>query len=346
LGHVASECHIHSENIRHRLSEPVELAAAQAGPEEDEEVQDDASPPSVSAQLGDLSTSASSASEPAQLAAGSSKARELAATVPHQAHVSVALSAVAAPRWVRVAVASALGASLILLLAGTFLVSFDFEISGIFIEFLFGHEVSRQYSLLIVGMAVTQGRSFSAGLMGLEVVFLLLAVVVPLVLLTLLLILWLTPMKLHSQEALLRVCYVMDGWSSLDVAVLVLVIANLEFGKLAEFLVYRGELAAPCHMIRDLTRSECVQMGLTSRPTMAFLLTAGFAMLVLPKVTMRLCAQAIFKEVRPGLPATGKEGGKKVEEEATADDGEEAARRHAPSSRPTAEQGQSLEVEV
>jgi len=166
------------------------------------------------------------------------------------------------------------------------------------IEFLFGHEISRRYSLLSVGLAVAEGRSSDLGLLGLEVVFLMLAVVVPLVLLAMLLILWLAPMKVQHQEMLLRICYILDTWSSLDVAVLVLVIANWEFSKFAEFLVYNGNLAAPCLMIKDLTRSECIHMDLTSRVTCAILVSAGFALLVLPKVTMRLCARALFAEVQ------------------------------------------------
>jgi len=275
LGHIASEYHAHAEKVRHRVSEPVELAAAQL---------DDPAPP---ASVSDES------SRPAPLSAA---AAQPAANALRRPQAPVALSAVAVPRWLRVAVASALGASVVLMLAGTFLVSFDFEVGGIFIEFLFGREVSRQYSLLSIGMAVTDGRMDNVGLLGLEAVFLILAVVMPLVLLTALLILWLMPMSLPRQEELLRVCYILDTWSSLDVAVLVLIIADLQFGTLAEFLVYRGNLATPCYMIRDLTQSECVQMDLVSRPTIAVLLIAGFALLVLPKVAMRLCARAIFRE--------------------------------------------------
>jgi len=67
--------------------------------------------------------------------------------------------------------ASSLGVSLALVAASTVLVSFEFVLSGIFMNFLFGEELSREYSLLSVGIAVTADRGHDIGLISLELAF-------------------------------------------------------------------------------------------------------------------------------------------------------------------------------
>jgi len=187
-------------------------------------------------------------------------------------------------------------------------ISFDFEIDGIAMEFLFGRTVSKEYSLLGVGTSVAEDRYHDAGLIGLEVVFLALAVIVPLLELGCLLALWLAPLRLVAQKALLHVVYFLDSWSSLDVAALVLVIATSEFGRMAEFLVYKSGFATPCSMIKDLTASECLEVNMHARGWMAVVISAGLLLILVPKVTLRLCADAISK--RTGYPVLPK----KVEE--------------------------------
>jgi len=103
-------------------------------------------------------------------------------------------------------------------------------------------------------------------------------------------------MNIQRQEALLRTCYLLDAWSCFDVAVLMLVIASFEFGQMAEWLVYQGELASPCRLLSDLTQRECFQVELSTRSTIAVLIPAGLALLVVPKLAMRFSAHAMYAE--------------------------------------------------
>mmetsp|Transcript_618 Transcript_618/g.1581 ORF Transcript_618/g.1581 Transcript_618/m.1581 type:complete len:332 (+) Transcript_618:673-1668(+) len=215
------------------------------------------------------------------------------------------LSCLVGSRALRLAVACAIALGVLLALVGTFLVSFVFEVDGIAVEFLYGRHVSKEYSLLSVGTSVAQDRYDNAGLLGLEIVFLALAVVVPILELCVLLGLWMAPMRPLTQRAVLHFCYLLDSWASLDVAALVLVIATSEFGRMAEFLVYKSGFATPCTMIKDLTASECLEVNMHARGCMAIVISAGLLLLVVPKVTLRLCADAISQ--RMGYPVLPKE---------------------------------------
>jgi len=204
----------------------------------------------------------------------------------------------------------ALVASTLFALLGTVLTSFSFEMSGIAPQFLFGGHIERSYSLLSVGMSVAAGRWNDTGLIGLEVVFLALAVIVPSVLLWLLFTLWLSPMTLERQRSMLHACRLLDAWASFDVAALVLAVACGEFAKLADWLVYEGTFAGPCKMVRDLTRDECMKIEFHAFPALAVLFIAGAALLVVPKVAMKRFDKAMSRRA----VSRGKEERSKADE--------------------------------
>jgi len=196
----------------------------------------------------------------------------------------------------RIAVAAGLGASLMLAVLSAVLTSFEFTISGLFVEFLLAHPIDKQYSLLTVGEAVAEGRYGNIGLLFLEVCFFLLSFVIPLVLLVTLLFLWLMPLTERGQRKLLRAGHLLDAWACLDVAVLVLVIAIMQFGMMAEFLVSKGSLATPCRMIKSLAREDCLDIQMSARPGLAVLILAGLALLVVPKVAMNHCEHVLGRK--------------------------------------------------
>lgn len=178
-------------------------------------------------------------------------------------------------------------------LLGTFLLSFSFEVSGIFTQFLFGQNVVRTYSLFSVGMAAASGRYSETGLLGLEIVFVVLAVVVPAVLLGMLLSVWVVPMQARRQRSVLHACRLLDAWACFDVAALVLAIACLEFGRMAEWLVYQGNFAVPCNMVKNITKEECMKIELHAFPALAALFFAGILLVVVPKLCLRRFDRAL-----------------------------------------------------
>lgn len=187
--------------------------------------------------------------------------------------------------------------SMALVIVGSFLTSFIFESDGIAMEFVFGRAVSKEYSLFNVGLMVSQGRDNDIGLLGLEVVFLALAIAVPLVELVALSILWLAPLKIATQRMTVHLCHFLDAWASLDVSVIVLVIACFEFGTMAEFLVYKSGFAAGCNFIKDLTREECLEVQMHARGAMAVLVLAAIMLMVLPKVVLRLSKNLVVRRI-------------------------------------------------
>jgi len=198
-----------------------------------------------------------------------------------------------------------IGVSTLLALFGTFLVSFSFEMSGIAPQFLFGGHIEKSYSLFSVGMSVASGRNGEAGLMGLEIVFVSLAVLAPAGVLGLLVAMWLVPMKIERQRSLLHACRMLDAWASFDVAALVLAVACGEFAKLADWLVYEGTFAGPCNMVKDITKEECMKIEFHAFPALALLFLAGAALMVVPKVSMKRFEKAIGRRADGVGPTEG-----------------------------------------
>merc|ERR1712194_3362 len=102
----------------------------------------------------------------------------------------------------------------------------------------------------------------------------------------LLLAVWTVPMRSRRQEVWLRIAFMMDAWASLDVAVVVMAIACSEFGRLATFLVYEGNFAVACTLIKDITKKECMDIRLTPHPTLVFVFLTGLLSVWVPKLVM------------------------------------------------------------
>merc|ERR1712194_884971 len=120
----------------------------------------------------------------------------------------------------------------------------------------------------------------------------------------LLLAVWTVPMRSRRQEVWLRIAFVMDAWASLDVAVVVMAVACSEFARLATFLVYEGNFAAPCTIVKDMTKQECMDIKLITHPSLVLVFLTGLACIVVPKVVMRSawrclearCAMPLFEQ--------------------------------------------------
>lgn len=199
-------------------------------------------------------------------------------------------------------ISSGLLVTLALVLASVTVTSFDFLISGIFTEFIVGGEVSKEYSLTTLGVRVSNSQqTANFALMCLEIGYILLAVVLPVVTTMALTVLWIMPLQLKTQENMIRWVYIMDCWASFDVAVVVLLCGVLQFGRLSDFLIYKSDLSVPCTRIKSLTRNECMLVEMSARPTVAILLAAFVCVVTIPKAALRLCASSIFKKFCYGI---------------------------------------------
>mmetsp|Transcript_12135 Transcript_12135/g.34773 ORF Transcript_12135/g.34773 Transcript_12135/m.34773 type:complete len:1026 (+) Transcript_12135:118-3195(+) len=240
-----------------------------------------------------------------QRAAKKASGEQTLAAMEDAAAKPASIASLVESRSVRIAGNVALAVTIVATIVGTFVMSFNFQVSGVFTEFLFGYAVDKEFSLWTVGMNVASGRYSEGGLVALEFVFMVLSVFLPLVMLATLAVLWNASLTARGQQRILRFCYFLESWTSLDVAVLVLIVAIFEFEKLSEFLVYRSNFAIACNMVRDITRSECMLVQLHGQPVMLLLLAAGILNIIVPKVLTRIAARTASRRIgAPILPGT------------------------------------------
>lgn len=300
LGHVASEAHVRTAHNRHRLnlcSEPAALSAAELlsedGAPRDKVARplESRGPSSAAVEGNDFEDSQAS-----EDTVSSHHPSEKSMKDKHAAaeRLSVRPLASFASRWTRVAITSALTTTLVMIIASLSVTSFYISMTGIFTEFIFGEEVRIDYSLITVGLSVPSAHEGNAGMYVLEIVYILLAVLLPVVSMIALMALLLVPMRLATQEMLIRACYIVDMWACFDVAVWVLIIGSFQFGRLSKFLIQKSDMAMPCNQIKSITKDKCMLIAMSARSEAAVVVIACFLAMVVPKVAMRISASSIF----------------------------------------------------
>mmetsp|Transcript_56690 Transcript_56690/g.175795 ORF Transcript_56690/g.175795 Transcript_56690/m.175795 type:complete len:1000 (-) Transcript_56690:185-3184(-) len=193
----------------------------------------------------------------------------------------------------QLAIAALLLASVVLTVAGAFVTSFQFGMSGLGADLLFEEaRHTEDFGLIGVGSAVTAGEHSNAGLVALQAIFLTISFVVPLLLLLALSLLWLVPLRAEQQSTLLYWCHVLDSWSALDVFVLTVLVGHSEFSRLAGRLLARGNLKAACVPLEENFGIHCMDLDLSLLPGFVLLAAAGIVALVVPKTVQQLCRRA------------------------------------------------------
>jgi len=186
-------------------------------------------------------------------------------------------------------VAALLVLSVAVTLAGAVATSFEFGMSGLGANVIFQESHHTEpYSLVGVGVGVSASSPGNVGLVALEVVFLLLSLVVPVLSLIALAVLWIAPLKADQQDMLLYVSHVLDTWSTLDVFVLAVLVGHAEFSELAGRLLSTGSLRAVCVPLQQHGLS-CMELDLGLLPCFGLFAAAGALALVVPKAVHQLC---------------------------------------------------------
>lgn len=197
-----------------------------------------------------------------------------------------------APSWLApIALTSVLSAMLVLVIAAAFVTSLEFHVGGIFADFLFG-EKSKDFSIVDIGVFLARAGGKVDRLL-LALVYLLLVVAVPVALNLALLALWAMPLPLREQCTILRVCRAVESWAAFDLTVIALLIGVLAGGPLVNSVIFtQTSLAATCSRIRDLTDTDCFDVGMYAKPAFVVPLLAAALSLAVPKLALRLCTQA------------------------------------------------------
>ena len=122
-------------------------------------------------------------------------------------------------------------------LGGTFLHTITFEFKGLTAYLM--KDPIESYSLVDIGvdMPSASGVPNNFGVRFIELAYFLFALVMPLAFLGTLLCLWVTPMSLGLQRAVVVLAEMFNAWNALDVFVVSIIASVLEIQQFAKFLV-------------------------------------------------------------------------------------------------------------
>eukprot|EP00913_Durusdinium_trenchii_P000302 g276.t1 len=154
----------------------------------------------------------------------------------------------------------------------------------------------RQFSLFSFGMQLSElHRETSVWERTFQVVFLATSVAIPLLLTGVLLTVWVLPLQPKTQNRLLELGHALDAWVALDVFVIVVAICSLDFGRMTSFAAHQGPMREACELMkRELSETICVRADVKLEKGFVMLAAAAAATLLVPKVVLRACRQAIM----------------------------------------------------
>ncbi|CAE7323270.1 rfc1 [Symbiodinium pilosum] len=154
-------------------------------------------------------------------------------------------------------------------------------------------EYVKSYSLLSFGLQFPEVSEEEVGSRLLQVTFLITSLAAPLLLAGVLWAVWILPMQPKTQNALLKLGYALDAWVALDVFVVVIAIAALDFGKMTTYAAHEGAMLEACSwMERELSREACVGANVTLEKGFGLLAASATALLIVPKVVLQACSKA------------------------------------------------------
>lgn len=199
-----------------------------------------------------------------------------------------------APRGSAIAVLISLVCTCVAVVVGTWSASFAVTTSGVLSAVMLDPvEETRPYSLYSLGVAVTSGKTVHAGSLMVQIIFFFFAFVTPLVLVASLIMLWMVPFGLQTQKRLLVACRCLDAWAAFDVFGLAVLVAWLEFGRMASFLIYHDNIGPLCGWVRDNLQRECFHIEAELLPGFFALAVGGIASYLAPKQVFVVCQRAL-----------------------------------------------------
>jgi len=146
---------------------------------------------------------------------------------------------------------------------------------------------------------MTVGRSFDFGMLLVEIIFFLFALVIPVTVQLAFLILWLWPMSYGSQLIMVDTCRALDAWAAFDVFAVAVTVAWIEFGIFSSFLMHYNNLQQGCSLVGEYLHTECFHMECY--------LTPGFAVLMVAAVLSYVSSRFIFAQCHAALEERLKE---------------------------------------
>ena len=141
----------------------------------------------------------------------------------------------------KIAVVVILLATIVVVVAGTFRDTFNFEFKGL-TGLLLGSDAIAPYSLVTVGttLPAASGAPHSFGVRWIQASYFAFGLGMPLAFCAALIVAWVIPLTMKFQKGLIVLTEVLNAWNALDVFVVSIVAALLEIQQFAKFLVSGG----------------------------------------------------------------------------------------------------------
>eukprot|EP00727_Mastigamoeba_balamuthi_P012620 m51a1_g7981 hypothetical protein (1259) ;mRNA; f:59901-63961 len=142
----------------------------------------------------------------------------------------------------RAAISALMIVTMVLVLVGGFILSIAFEFrgaAGVALEGLLNMSATREYSLVDVGVSVPKSspNPSAFGPVIIVIVYLLTALIIPVLHMLAMLVLWCAPLTLRQQRWGLTVVEVCNAWACIDVYIVSMAAALLEIRQFAGFMV-------------------------------------------------------------------------------------------------------------
>ncbi|GBG25388.1 Hypothetical Protein FCC1311_016062 [Hondaea fermentalgiana] len=205
----------------------------------------------------------------------------------------------------KIAVSFALVATFALILAGALADSFEFTFTGTAaraIRIVQPESSVRRYSLVSIAQAIDPGDDvitppWRFGVIFMQVVYLLFAMVMPLVQCFFLFALWLVPMRLRDQKIVMMVTELISAFSALDCFIVSIIAACIEINQFAVFLA--GD---HCDKLEEYTKEPCFGIQTTFLPGCWVTVVAAAALFTVNQFVVRMCDKILRdRELDPVL---------------------------------------------
>eukprot|EP01111_Echinosteliopsis_oligospora_P007505 TRINITY_DN2268_c0_g1_i1.p1 TRINITY_DN2268_c0_g1~~TRINITY_DN2268_c0_g1_i1.p1 ORF type:complete len:1347 (-),score=287.19 TRINITY_DN2268_c0_g1_i1:129-4169(-) len=132
-------------------------------------------------------------------------------------------------------------ASLVMVIVGSIIYTFNFEFKGAFgyLLTLIEQPSSSSYSVFSLGRAIPKSSlsPHSSGIIFIQISFYIFAIVMPIIYLSVLFLLWVVPLSFKAQRRMMVVMEVTQAWSALEVFVVAVIASLLEIRQFAQFMV-------------------------------------------------------------------------------------------------------------
>ena len=202
----------------------------------------------------------------------------------------------------KLTVPTLIGMSVLMVLVGAFLplITFTFSgIAGLAITAVNQDLQSATYSLVSIASSIVRGteKDFATqiGILFLQIVYVLFALLVPLALMVAYAVLWFVPLTLSAQKRLIFVAEVMNAWEAVLVFAASIVAAVLQISELAQFIVKRSAGAVCVNLETYLltknfasTDAKCFDVHASIEPTGWILIFGSLMVFVTSIYVLRL----------------------------------------------------------